>query len=75
TNLETRIGKCRFGKTRFRTDYEQDWANEWKQYFNVTHIGITLVIKPTWEKYTSKAAENIIEIDPGMSFGTGTHHT
>lgn len=50
-------------------------ANEWKQYFHVTHIGRTLVIKPTWEKYTSKAGEHIIEIDPGMAFGTGTHHT
>ena len=39
------------------------------------HIGRTLVIKPTWEKYTSKAGEHIIEIDPGMAFGTGTHHT
>lgn len=46
TNLETRIGKCRFGNTRFRTVSEQDWANEWKQYFHVTHIGRTLVIKP-----------------------------
>ena len=36
---------------------------------------LTLVIKPTWEKYTSKAGEHIIEIDPGMAFGTGTHHT
>ena len=75
TNLETRIGKCRFGNTCFRTVSEQDWANEWKQYFHVTHIGRTLVIKPTWEKYTSKAGEHIIEIDPGMAFGTGTHHT
>ena len=75
TNLETRIGKCRFGNTCFRTVSEQDWANEWKQYFHVTHIGRTLVIKPTWEKYTSKAGEHIIEIDPGMAFGTGTHET
>ena len=50
TNLETRIGKCRFGNTCFRTVSEQDWANEWKQYFHVTHIGRTLVIKPTWGK-------------------------
>ena len=57
------------------TQIDEDWANEWKQYFHVTHIGRTLVIKPTWEKYTSKAGEHIIEIDPGMAFGTGTHHT
>ena len=73
--LEASIGTCRFGNTRFRTVSEQDWANEWKQYFHVTHIGETLVIKPTWEEYTAKAGEHIIEIDPGMAFGTGTHHT
>lgn len=73
--LEASIGTCRFGNTRFRTVSEQDWANEWKQYFHVTHIGETLVIKPTWEEYTAKAGEKIIEIDPGMAFGTGTHHT
>lgn len=67
--------KCRFGNTRFRTVSEQDWANEWKQYFHVTHIGEHLVIKPTWEEYTPKSGEHIIEIDPGMAFGTGTHHT
>lgn len=73
--MEARIGKCRFGNTRFRTVSEQDWANEWKQYFHVTHIGASLVIKPTWEQYASQAGEHIIEIDPGMAFGTGTHHT
>ena len=73
--LEAGLGTCRFRNTRFRTVSEQDWANEWKQYFHVTHIGETLVIKPTWEEYTAKAGEHIIEIDPGMAFGTGTHHT
>ncbi|MCD8359690.1 MAG: 50S ribosomal protein L11 methyltransferase [Acidaminococcaceae bacterium] len=73
--LEASIGTCRFGNTCFRTVSEQDWANEWKQYFHVTHIGETLVIKPTWEEYAAKAGEHIIEIDPGMAFGTGTHHT
>lgn len=73
--MEARVGKCRCGNTRFRVVSEQDWANEWKQYFHVTHIGKTLVIKPTWEEYTPQAGEHIIEIDPGMAFGTGTHHT
>lgn len=75
TALEARIGKFRIGNTRFRTVSEKDWANEWKQYFHVTHIGKSLVIKPTWEEYTAQEGENIIEIDPGMAFGTGTHHT
>ena len=74
TNLETRIGKCRFGNTRFVLFPSRIGANEWKQYFHVTHIGRTLVINYLG-KYTSKAGEHIIEIDPGMAFGTGTHHT
>lgn len=73
--IEERIGKYRFGNTRFRKMSEQDWANEWKQYFHVTHVGKSLVIKPSWEDYTAKAGEHVIEIDPGMAFGTGTHHT
>ena len=73
--IEERIGKYRFGNTRFRKVSEQDWANEWKQYFHVTHVGKSLVIKPSWEVYAPKEGEHVIEIDPGMAFGTGTHHT
>lgn len=75
TLIEERIGKYRFGNTRFRTVNEQDWANEWKQYFHVTHVGKSLVIKPSWEEYVPAEGEHVIEIDPGMAFGTGTHHT
>ncbi len=73
--IEERIGKYRFGNTRFRKVNEQDWANEWKQYFHVTNVGKSLVIKPSWEEYAAKEGEHVIEIDPGMAFGTGTHHT
>lgn len=73
--VEERIGNYRFGNTRFRTVSEQDWANEWKQYFHVTHVGKSMVIKPSWEDYTPAEGEHVIEIDPGMAFGTGTHHT
>ena len=73
--VEERIGQYRFGNTRFRKLSEQDWANEWKQYFHVTHVGKSLVIKPSWEDYTPAEGEHVIEIDPGMAFGTGTHHT
>jgi len=73
--IEERIGFCRFGRTCFRTVSEMDWANEWKQYFHVTRIGEQLVIKPTWEEYEPLPQDKVIEIDPGMAFGTGTHHT
>ena len=73
--IEERIGNYRFGNTRFRKLAEKDWANEWKQYFHTTHVGKSLVIKPSWEEYKPQPGEKIIKIDPGMAFGTGTHHT
>ncbi|MGL5069221.1 MAG: 50S ribosomal protein L11 methyltransferase [Sarcina sp.] len=54
---------------------EEDWANTWKQYYKPTHIGPNIVIKPTWESYDKKDNEMVIEMDPGMAFGTGTHET
>jgi ribosomal protein L11 methyltransferase len=73
--IEQRIGKFQFGSTLFQKISQEDWANEWKQYFHTTHIGKCLVIKPSWEEYKAKPGEKIIHIDPGMAFGTGTHHT
>ncbi|WP_297517522.1 50S ribosomal protein L11 methyltransferase [uncultured Clostridium sp.] len=54
---------------------EEDWANTWKQYYKPTNIGPNIVIKPTWEVYEKKDNEMVIEMDPGMAFGTGTHET
>ena len=73
--IEERIGKCTFGVTQFRKVSEHDWENEWKQYFHTTRVGENFVIKPTWEEYDAKDSDKIINIDPGMAFGTGTHAT
>ncbi|SCX94626.1 50S ribosomal protein L11 methyltransferase [Alkaliphilus peptidifermentans] len=54
---------------------EEDWSSSWKQYYKPTKIGNNVVIKPTWEEYTPEEGEMIIELDPGMAFGTGTHET
>lgn len=55
---------------------EDDWANNWKQYFKPLRVSDRLTIKPTWEDYTPQSdQEQIIELDPGMAFGTGTHPT
>jgi ribosomal protein L11 methyltransferase len=54
---------------------EEDWANAWKQYFKPLRISDRLTIKPTWEDYTASPGEIILELDPGMAFGTGTHAT
>ncbi len=54
----------------------EDWAESWKKFFNVIKISDKLVVKPAWREYERKCPDEIIiEIDPGMSFGTGNHPT
>ena len=54
---------------------DEDWANAWKQYYKPMKLGRRLVIKPSWEQYTPGAEELVLELDPGMAFGTGGHPT
>lgn len=65
------------GEARVETSIvdEEDWANAWKQYYKPIRVSDTLTIKPTWEPYSPSPGEQIIELDPGMAFGTGTHPT
>ncbi len=58
-----------------KTVNEEDWTNKWKDLYRPFKPGQTIVIKPTWEEYTPKDGEKVIEMDPGMAFGTGTHET
>lgn len=54
---------------------EQDWLNNWKQYFNPIEVGEKILIRPTWrEKYDPKDRV-VLNLDPGLAFGTGTHET
>ncbi|KGG81358.1 ribosomal protein L11 methyltransferase [Caloranaerobacter azorensis H53214] len=55
--------------------YEKDWANSWKKYYKPKKIGEKIVVKPSWESYEKKSDDIVIELDPGMAFGTGTHET
>jgi ribosomal protein L11 methyltransferase len=54
---------------------DEDWADNWKAYYHTTRTGRNLVIKPSWERYEPQEGDLIIELDPGMAFGTGTHIT
>jgi ribosomal protein L11 methyltransferase len=54
---------------------EEDWAESWKAYFRPEKITGHIVVKPTWRSYTATADDIVIELDPGMAFGTGTHPT
>lgn len=53
----------------------EDWAEGWKQHFPTTRIGQRLVVRPSWEEFAAQPEDVVIEIDPGMAFGTGTHGT
>ena len=53
---------------------KEDWAEVWKKYFHILHISERLVVKPSWLDY-DPGPEVVVEIDPGMSFGTGQHAT
>ncbi len=52
---------------------DQDWATSWQQYFKPFEIVPDLVIKPSWEDYQPSPGQHILELDPGMAFGTGQH--
>lgn len=54
---------------------DEDFAEAWKKYYKPLKIGKRIIIKPTWEDYKEEADDIIIELDPGMAFGTGTHET
>lgn len=61
--------------TILETD-DKDWINKWKEFFKPFRIDDTIVIKPTWEPLTDASPDDlVIEIDPGISFGTGSHET
>ena len=54
---------------------EEDWTESWKKAFKPFRLGGHMVVKPSWEEYDAQPGDHIIEIDPGMAFGTGTHET
>ena len=59
----------------FRFTAPQEWLDGWKAFFRPFRIGRRLIIKPSWEDYSPSLEKVIIEIDPGMAFGTGHHAT
>ncbi len=60
---------------RTRELAEEDWAEAWKKFYTILHLGNHLVIKPSWLDYAPRADDLVIELDPGMAFGTGLHPT
>ena len=64
---------------RLETEIEgtktEDWANAWRQYFHTMEIGEKILVKPQWEELTEPPDRVVFNINPGMSFGTGSHVT
>jgi len=54
---------------------DEDWAESWKEYFWPEKISECITVKPTWREYSARPDEIVLEINPGMAFGTGTHPT
>jgi len=65
----------RMEKPRFstKTIIDPDWAEQWKKYFKPLRVSNNIIIKPTWERYSPAGRDIVIDIDPGMAFGTGQH--
>ncbi len=56
-------------------DNDADWQNAWKEHFTLLRVGERLVIKPSWIDYDPKEGDILVELDPGLAFGTGYHPT
>jgi ribosomal protein L11 methyltransferase len=54
---------------------DEQWAHAWKRFFKPLRVCRNIVVKPSWETFAAEAGDRVIEIDPGMAFGTGSHPT
>jgi ribosomal protein L11 methyltransferase len=63
------------GEVQSKRVAEQDWANAWKEHYHPLPLGERVVIRPSWRDYTPTGDQVVIELDPGMAFGTGLHPT
>lgn len=75
--LKSLDGNNEFGRLEIEADNmtEEDWSNNWRQYFHPMEIGEKVMIKPEWEELTEPTERIVFNIEPGMSFGTGSHYT
>lgn len=66
-----------FGRLEIEIDNmcEEDWANNWKKYFHPLNVGEKILIKPEWEETENPEGRVVFSVNPGMSFGTGSHYT
>ena len=65
------------GEGKIETGYvaDEDWANNWKSYYEIMHVSPRIIICPSWQTAEPKTGEIVISLDPGSAFGTGSHET
>ena len=63
------------GEITIKYAEEKDWAEAWKQFYHTIKVGRRIVIKPAWEEYEPSRDDVVVELEPGMAFGTGLHAT
>ncbi len=75
TELQELGVECGPGEITTTSIAQEDWSSNWKQYFKPLRVGKHFVIKPSWEPFAAEAGDLLIDIDPGMAFGTGLHES
>ena len=74
-----RIGKdlppLEVGKLRVRSIRKENWSESWKRHFPPMEFGRALLVRPSWSRKKARPGQSVVEIDPGLSFGTGRHPT
>jgi len=73
--LEAIFPGAAHGRVSVRLVEHQDWNAAWKEHFKPLKVSPRLVIRPSWEPYEPAPGEVVLDLDPGMAFGTGTHET
>jgi ribosomal protein L11 methyltransferase len=71
---EAELSGAVVGELAWGTIREEDWAETWKEHYDIERVG-RLVVRPAWREYTAAPGEVMISLDPGMAFGTGQHAT
>jgi ribosomal protein L11 methyltransferase len=73
TNVSKMFPELNRPTVQTTTIINPDWGEQWKKYFKPIRISRNIVIKPTWERYEPLGRDIVVDIDPGMAFGTGQH--
>jgi ribosomal protein L11 methyltransferase len=74
--IDAELAALPFSVTLAERDvHQEDWAESWKEFFQVERAGRRIVIRPSWRSYESQPGEVVLDLDPGMAFGTGQHPT